>query len=184
MIEDKTVSLNEIYAADELFYYCNACGDINIPGEEDPAKMYAHKPEELPMTALNLYENYWQEGAGLPMYVVEYKGQIGMAVTALFDRSYHDDLFKEKGIGVTKSEFFAAMKRVAKMYRNAFRYETMVGVDTDPDGHEIVFFIPEHLASNAAGFASFVGDHIYKDFEHECYALWKKRQKKGEESKK
>lgn len=177
MIEDKTVSLNEIYAADELFYYCNACGDINIPGEEDSAKIFAHTPEELPMVARNLYENYWQEGAGLPMYVVEYKGQIGMAVTALFDQSYQRDLFTEKGIGVTRSEFFTAMKRVAKMYRNAFRYETMVGVDTDPDGHEIVFFIPEHLASKAEGFASFLGDHIYKDFEQECYAIWKKRAK-------
>lgn len=170
-------SLNKVYENNELVYYCNACGEINIP-ETDPLSI--HNPDELPLPALNLYENYWREGAGLTMYVVKYKGQFALAVAALFDDGYRDDLLTENGIAVTDTEFFDAVMRVAKMYKMAFRFETLVGQDTDPDGHEIVFIIPYDMCDGAQDIAAFVGDHIYTDFEQECYMFHKNRMKKGE----
>lgn len=174
-MQDKTKSLNEVYEKDELVYFCNACGDINIPGKEG---WWNGKPEELPRTARELYENCWGEGCGLPMYVVEYKAETAMAISALFDEDYKDDLLAEKGIAVTTSEFWEAVRRVAIMYRLAFRYETLVGRDTDPIGHEIVFIIPYKDCEDAADIAAFLGDHIYNDFERECYAFHKNRIKK------
>lgn len=169
---DRTKSLNEVYQNEELFYYCNACGDINIPGT-DPWGF--HDVDELPRSARELYENYWMEGAGLCMYVVEYKCEKAMAVTALFDYGYREDLLAE-GISLTDEEFFAAMKNVAIMYRNAFRYETLVGKDTDPDGHEIVFIVPASACDTVRDFTGFVGDRIYKDFEDECRNIMKKKE--------
>ena len=101
---DKTKSLNKVYEKDELTYFCNACGDINIPGKEG---WWNGKPEELPRTARELYENCWGEGCGLPMYVVEYKCETAMAITALFDESYKDDLLTEKNcLNPSKPEYF------------------------------------------------------------------------------
>ena len=174
---DKTKSLNEVYEKGELEYLCNAAGDINVPGKE----WWSGKPEELSRSARELYENYWSEGAGLPMYVVEYKCETAMAITALFDESYKDDLLTEKGIAVTTSEFWEAVKRVAIVYRLAFQYETLVGKDTDPIGHEIVFIIPYKDCENAPDIAEFIGGHIYDDFEKVCREIDKNRRKKEKE---
>lgn len=169
---DNTKSLNEVYKNEELFYYCNACGDINIPGT-DPYGF--HDVDELPRSARELYENYWMEGAGLCMYVVEYKCEKAMAVTALFDCGYREDLLAD-GISLTDEEFFSAVKNVAIMYRNVFRYETLVGEDTDPDGHEIVFIVPASACDTVRDFTAFVGDRIYKDFETECRIICEKKE--------
>lgn len=168
---DKTKSLNEVYKNEELFYYCNACGDINIPGKDT---FWDSTVDELPRSARELYENYWMEGAGLCMYVVEYKCETAMAVTALFDYGYREDLTGD-GIDVTDAEFFEAVKATAIRYRNAMQYETLVGKDTDPDGHEIVFILPYSVCENAPDIAAFIGDHIYKDFEHFCRFLQDRR---------
>ena len=178
-MKDTTISLNKVYEKGDLIYYCNACGDIIDPAQAPgDGPWEVGSPEKLPRSARELYENYWAEGAGLPMYVVEYKCEKAMAVTALFDYGYRDDMLDEKGIAVTNNEFFDAVKRVAIMYSNAFRHETLVGRDTDPDGHEIVFIIPYDLCDTAQDFAAFVGDHIYTDFEQECYTFHKNRLKK------
>lgn len=175
-MKDNTKSLNEVYENEELFYYCNACGDINIPGTDPWSR---HDVDELPLSARELYENYWMEGAGLCMYVVEYKFEVGfekaMAVTALFDYGYREDLLAE-GISLTDEEFFAAVKNTAIMYRNAFRYETLVGKDTDPDGHEIVFIVPASACDTVRDFTGFVSDRIYKDFEEECRKIMKEKE--------
>lgn len=177
--KDKTVSLNEVYKKGDLVYYCNACGDIIDPAQAPGAGPWeVGDPAKLPRSARELYENCWGEGCGLPMYVVEYKAETAMAITALFDESYKDDLLTEKGIAVTTSEFWEAVKRVAKMYSLALQYETLVGKNTDPIGHEIVFIIPYKTCENAADIAAFIGDHIYTDFEQECYSFHKERLKK------
>ncbi len=42
--EIKMKSLNEVYTENKLFYYCNACGDINMPNT-DPLSY--HDVDEL-----------------------------------------------------------------------------------------------------------------------------------------
>ena len=45
-------NLNEIYKNDELFYYCNSCGEINIPNTD---VFSYHDVDELPIKERNLY---------------------------------------------------------------------------------------------------------------------------------
>ena len=161
-MKDKTVDLAVVYLNKDLFFYCNACGDINVPGK-DP--MYCGQPDELPTTARELYEKYWSELARLPMYVVKYHELYGIAVGVLFDYSYLDDLRADKGTPTDRELFFLAVHETARKYRNALPYETLLGRDTDPDGHEILFFVPDFMCGTVTDFANFIGDHIYTDFE-------------------
>lgn len=174
-------SLNEVYENNELLYYCNAAGDIHIPGADPWA---IHQPDELPLPALELYENFWTEGAGLTMYVVKYKDVTTIAVCALFDYSYMDDLDEQHRWGQDKDAFWQAVKHTAKQadMLTDFPMVTLVGEDTDPDGHEILFILPPDKCAEAADFAETFGDYIYDAFEVEYHAalFWAKRSKKAE----
>lgn len=57
--------LNEIYKKDELFYWCNCLGEINMPGD---GHFIVHKAEELPPRYFELYEKYrvFDKSCGYP----------------------------------------------------------------------------------------------------------------------
>ena len=88
-------SLNKVCENNELFYYCNTCGDINIPNTNP---LSWHNIDELPLKERNLYENYWYEGAGCHMHVVNYKDNPAMALGFLFDKSYLSDILDEDDV--------------------------------------------------------------------------------------
>lgn len=168
-------SLNKVYENDELFYYCNACGDLNLPGT-DPWSI--HDPEELPPPARDLYNNYWTEGAGLTMYVVKYKDVTTIAVNALFDRGYMDDLEYKHGWEKDEDAFLEAVKSTAIMadIYTGFPLTILVGLETDPDGHEILFILPPDKCDKAADFAAEFGEWVYDTFELEYHSVlfWNK----------
>lgn len=56
--------LSKIYDQDELFYWCNCLGEINMPGEN--GHFIIHKPEELPPKCAELYEKCQKEAGPLP----------------------------------------------------------------------------------------------------------------------
>ena len=81
--------LSKIYDQDELFYWCNCLGEINMPGEN--GHFIIHKPEELPPKCAELYEKCQKEVGPCHRYVVTFRGRPGMLLTALHDESYYCD---------------------------------------------------------------------------------------------
>ena len=161
------ISLNKVYEDKELFYYCNTCGDINIPNT-DP--MSYHDVDELPIKERNLYENYWYEGAGCHMYVVNYQGNPAMALGFLFDELYLSDILGKTD--VTKEDmsvFYEAVCDYAKMLERKEEVifcEILVGEDTDPDGHELLVIIPYERKSKIKEIASFLDNEVYSTVEN------------------
>lgn len=159
-------SLNEIYNENKLFYYCNACGDINIP-DTDPLSY--HDVGELPLRERNLYENYWCEGAGCYMYVVNYNGNPAMALGFLFDVGYCDDLTEEiPNLNNNMDKFWVAVKDCANLLSKDTALngcEVLAGHDTDPDGHEILIIIPYNMRDKINEITHDFADKVYADFE-------------------
>lgn len=172
MHKELSKSLNDVYERGELFFYCNAAGEIGIPGTDPWSR---HEPDDLPHSAWELYMNYWTEDSGLMMYVVEYKCEKCMALNVLFDRGYMDDLRVEYDIDVDEDLFWEAVQNIADTYCAATNCETLVGKDTDPDGHEILFIVPASRCSTIRELAGFVTEHIYGDFEQRYKYLLKVR---------
>jgi len=138
------LSLNDIYKNNEIFYYCNACGEINIP-DTDPLSY--HESDEMPLKERNLYENYWDEGRGAyKMYVVKYKGNAAMALNFVFDRYYFGEfLCKDEASDEDMAMLYEAIVDYAKMLKNSGMMtfcEVLVGENTDSDGHEIIVIVP------------------------------------------
>lgn len=160
------LSLNEIYKNNNLFYYCNACGDISIP-DTDPWSI--HESAELPLRERNLYENYWMEGVGCNMYVVRFYNQTAMALTFLFDDGYCSDIL---GMDCAQTEdmdrFYNAMCDYAKMLKSDAKLkgcDILVGNNTDPCGHELVIIVPYELRGRIKQLAEYLDQHVYSSVE-------------------
>ena len=157
----RVFSLNEAYARNQVFYYCNACGDINIPGC-DPLSI--HQPDELPALELELYENYWTEEDGCTEYVVTYRGEPGMAITVLFDKCWLEDVALEHDWpkdsvamnGLAKSLEYVAEELAQAPILN--ECAVLLGIDTDPDGHELLFYIPYRHRARVKAIAHYLND--------------------------
>lgn len=133
----KFESLNEVYENDCLFYWCNATGDINMPGDGKNSLM-RHNSEELPPAARDLFENYWSEYGGCNEYVVSYRGKTCYAFSFILNEEWVDsfsidtDLFRS-----------VAKAAVERMFSGSDFVETLLyGENTDPDGDEIVVIVP------------------------------------------
>ena len=141
-------SLNEIYEHDQLYYWCNASGEINP--KDNPMRVGSE--EDLPMRECELYEQFWTEGNGCWMYVVDYMDQTGMALCFLCDYSWAADMLQKANREVKDSEkaaLYRAAHRVGEdietwLHRTyeSLNCEVWIGKETDPDGHEIMVFIP------------------------------------------
>lgn len=160
------LSLNKVYENDELYYWCNACSDINIPGA-DPS--YCGDIDELPIKQRNLYENYWNESAGCCMYVVDYKGNPAMALGYLFDASYLSDLLKKNDVSDEDMEvFYNAVYDCGTMLERTKEVsdcEVLVGKDTDPDGHELLIIVPYARRNKIEEIAKYLDGVVYSTVE-------------------
>ena len=164
--------LNKIYEKDELFYWCNCCGDINMPGGKN--YLDVHTPEELPPRYFELYEKYQMETDGCHRYVVSFRGRPGMLLTALHNEGYYSDILNIKSRPTTPNEIMARecirkitalliMRQCGKMSHDK-RLDGCIpifGEDTDTDGHELALFIPEGRASDI--------DSLQKIFLEYCW---------------
>ncbi len=159
-------SLNKVYENNELFYYCNTCGDINIPNTNP---LSWHNIDELPLKERNLYENYWYDGAGCHMHVVNYKDNPAMALGFLFDKSYLSDILDKDDVTEKDMEsFYAAVMDYAKMLEKDNEIsdcEILVGENTDPDGHELLVIIPYEKRTEIEKIAKYLDKHVYDTVE-------------------
>jgi hypothetical protein len=158
--------LNKIYENNELFYWCNGLGEINIPGT-DPLSY--HEVDELPELAKELYENYWTDRYIGKMYVVDYKGKPAMAINYVFDEFYVAELLnKDKATFGDMVVVYNALVEYAKKLEwksLIWNCEVLVGFDTDPDGHELLVVVPYEQRSKIKSIAQYLDDYVYNAVE-------------------
>ena len=167
-------SLNETYDRNELFYMCNACGEVNDPSI--PGDMGFHQPEEV-MTPeeQQLYENYWAEGAGCCMYVLRIKERAAMGLCYLFDTGWVKDVLDErpdvaKPVAdedikqVWMPRVFAAVSKAAEAEIQGLApgCDIYLGDWTDPDGHEMLVVVPYEKRDQIEGIAEKLYDAVYE----------------------
>lgn len=150
-------SLNDSYAKNEIFYFCNACGDINLP-TDPPGSTECHSVEELPVPARVLFENFWSDCAGCHMYVVRYGQSYGMMVSYLLDYGWEQELIRDAKIhekvaaiyeDLINEKFLNACKDAFAELEDTMPVKEMLfGEDTDPAGHEAVIFISADAISD------------------------------------
>ena len=159
-------SLNEVYENNEMYYWCNSCGDINIP---NMPPMYYGEIEELPIKQRNLYENYWDEGTGNMMYVVDYKGKPAIALGYLFDEGYLSDLLNKSSVSTEDMEaFYNAVYDCGLMLSNKDELngcDVLVGENTDVDLHELIVIVPYEKRNHIEKVATYLYDFVYKTVE-------------------
>lgn len=163
------VSLNNVYHADAMHYWCNALGEINMPGE---ASFCPHMPDELPPAYRELYEKYQYETDDVHTYVVSYDGVPGMMLTALHDNCYYDDIvdisksqtedYEQIHAVMMDSALYLINLRAKKMTEDEMfeNCTVLVGDFTDPDGHELCLFVP----TGACGNLDKIREHFIKKY--------------------
>lgn len=133
-IYEEPVRLADGVLPRRLTYYCNALGEINVPGK-DPT--YCGTVEELPPDAQAIYEAYQVEG----IYTVSLNGVTGM----LFSMCITDEFAAEHADGDAHL-VYRAIRKVAEDIRDdrVFPAEAVLLAleSTDPDGHELCVFYP------------------------------------------
>lgn len=124
-------SLNAYYAASEadplhFHYWCNCLGEINPL--DDPQR--CGTPDDLPDDPRFLYLNlYRPDFCGVCNYVVSIEHVTGLAVVWLCNFDFAS---------------FEAVKLTARQMEKDFPFASVfVGENTDPDGNEILLFIPQ-----------------------------------------
>lgn len=150
--------LNKLYEEKTLYYWCNAVGDLNIPGYPLLACPTADK---LPPDVREVYEKYWSENGWECRYVVTCDGETGLLLNYLFDHSWIKDMIEEKELKPFSDEDRSKLLHIAVdatvgivedyiRSKTEKRFEILVGYDTDPDGDELgVFFPISELENNA-----------------------------------
>ena len=125
-------SLNEAYLKSnqnqlEFHYWCNVLGEINPPNDS----LRCGAPSDLPSDVRIIYQNlYESDKCGVSNYVVTIDHTPGIALTWLF---CEDDGRID----------FSSVTRAATEMEREFPFATVyVGENTDPEGHEILLFIP------------------------------------------
>lgn len=161
--------LNKLYDEERIHYWCTATGDINVIGS---APLSCGQPEDMPPAIRRLYETLWKEGAGFSMYVVEIDGAPGMVFNMLLDDSYMQDIISKKELPAMPEDYINRMrteggKKAAELLLNTLSGASVYyGEQTDPDGDEVLVFIPDgdecETALNAA--MKTAGEMFYDNF--------------------
>lgn len=143
-------SLNEIYNKNQLFYWHNACGEINMPGDGDG--YFHHDLEELPLKCRQFYNQFFSEDNDCYCYVVNCEGKTGLLLVALYDEPYccsevcgfRTMPATNRVADIMALEYLTLKNRVNQMETlEVFSGCTiLLGEYTDPVGHELALFIP------------------------------------------
>lgn len=128
-------SLNEAYEG-KFIYWCNAVGEINLPWRKD---YYNGKVSELPPKIAALYRERGVIDCGVKNYVITDDDKLGLGYCWLVDYLWLSDL------GLSEDEDVSAeLESAAQAIQKMFPYtDIYIGTGTDPDGHELILFIPK-----------------------------------------
>lgn len=186
-IAGHVASMKTLYDMKRIMYWCNACGDVNLPGDPESPAISLHADDMLPDRIRTLYDKFWSEGWGVPLYVVTIDGIDGMAAVYLLDRSWFDDILDETGYAsvLSQEEAWKVFTTCAKNYASKLAAKTeagkelehasiLFGDDTDPDGPEIMLFVPaEHCEEKLNDIIQSTTDSLYQEIESDFISMVK-----------
>jgi len=156
MESNSIISLNDLYDHNALYYWCNACGDINPP--DNP--MNCGDLDDLPMLERDLYENYWSELFWANLYVVDISGNPGMLIVYLIDYDMREDGAESDEDG----SLYEAAKKCAESLVASGGHpgaDVLLGKDTDPIGHELCVFVPYEMREQIEYIAKELDEYVY-----------------------
>ena len=140
------LSLNELYKNDLMWYWCNETGDINVPGA---ALAHYGTTDDMPPAIQELFTEFWDKNSGVLKYVAVVNGVPGIALGLRFDRDYYKELAADYVIAsdIPNETLYkkgtTAVIAVAADIANLIPFgDVYFGEGTDPDGDEIVVFVP------------------------------------------
>ena len=119
---------------EDLAYFCNACGELHYHGKYDITE------EQLPEELKRAYNELWTDSGYSLCYLVEYKGQYGIALINEFDDCYAEDS------NTTMDSLFEHMKVKAEEYSKMEEFQTTTILLANDIGcfdcHEFVVIMP------------------------------------------
>lgn len=160
------ISLNSAYEKDEIFYYCNACGEIQIPN--DPGMAF-HSADELPAPYRDLYSKYQTDASHFPRYVIRYKGNAAMAISVLLDECFCSDIVGRAASGKDLQLYWNVIQRYAAFLRSDLMLDgcdILIGHNTDPDGNEILIVVPPEVCPRLDLISGYLNRNIYLGIEN------------------
>ncbi len=135
-----TKSLLSGYQDESITYIVNASGDITAAADDD-----------LTPTQQMLFDTYWDAGSGVPLYVMDINGKSGIGVVFCVDRYAYMDNSLPSNEAADKLTV-AGVRFACWMAENAPEGVSIYfGDETDPNGSEVMAFIPADLCDRIIG---------------------------------
>lgn len=176
---DKTnvIDLSKLYAEDNndtMFYWCNSCGEVNLPGD---VGIVLHTEDELPPKIKSIFEHLECERNETNEYAVTVCNKSGILLMALYPCRFVADVLKideesEKALDATK-QFALNLKGfgnrlTAELKEIDPNCEVILGIHTDPEGPEFGVFVPffedgQPVANNLSGIRKKFNKIAYSD---------------------
>lgn len=167
-MENNIMDLAKVYRNNELFFWCNCLGDINLPG--DTLNSFGkHKASELPKDVRDVYD-HTNFGTGLCCYAVSLNGVAGYLINVLIDRCWMQDVLDKDDVAEESEALAKKMPGIIERIRAniaqscaipADQYYVLFGKETDPDGHELMFFVPAENNAVYRKMLSYLETRIY-----------------------
>lgn len=150
---DKTnvIDLSKLYDEDNndtMFYWCNSCGEVNLPGD---VGIVLHTEDELPPKIKSIFEHLECERNETNEYAASICNKSGILLMALYPYQFVADVLKideqsQKAQDATE-QLAVNLKAFSSDLLTKFKKidpncEVVLGIHTDPEGPELGVFIP------------------------------------------
>ena len=148
--ESNVIDMSKLYkdGEDVMFYWCNACGEVNLPGD---IGIVLHKEDELPLHIQSIYANLECERNETNEYAASICNKSGILLLALYPYQFVADVLKideqsQKAQDATE-QFALNLKAFSNDLLAEFKKvdpncEVVLGIHTDPEGPELGVYIP------------------------------------------
>lgn len=176
---DKTnvIDLSKLYDEDNndtMFYWCNSCGEVNLPGD---VGIVLHTEDELSPKIKNIFEHLECKRNETNEYAVTICNKSGILLMALYPCQFVADVLKideENQKALDATEQFAlnlkgfGNRLAAELKEIDPNCEVILGIHTDPEGPEFGVFVPffedeQPVANNLSGIRTKFNKIAYSD---------------------
>ena len=133
---------------DTMFYWCNSCGEVNLPGD---VGIVLHTEDELPPKIKSIFEHLECERNETNEYAASICNKSGILLMALYPYQFVADVLKideqsQKAQDATE-QLAVNLKAFSSDLLTKFKKidpncEVVLGIHTDPEGPELGVFIP------------------------------------------
>lgn len=137
--------LNDLLEVGACHFWCSSTGEMSEPS--------------MPEEATDLFNHYWTDRYSCSMRVADFEGVTGMAMAYLYDRDYCARMHnKSEATENDMREFYEDICKTAAIMaqeKELHGCSIYVGENTDPDGHEMVVFVPYEKREHIIDIADF-----------------------------